>query len=115
MELNFYDHLRQFFGDEVGEEELRAIAVHAIAADVRNLKPAISQAVWSSRQQSAAGMTQAASADLEQARRLHGMYARALAEFQQITKQTIPADAVAGHDESNGRTEDDSDRTREHR
>ena len=53
IELNFSEHLRQFFGDEVADDELNTLAVHAIATDVRRLKPAISQAVWDSRQQSA--------------------------------------------------------------
>ena len=113
--MNFYEHLRQYFGDEVAEDELKTLAVHAIATDVRRLKPAISQAVWDSRQQSALGLTHTASTKLDEARQWHGMYVTALDEFKQITDLQLPAEAVAGHDESTGRTEDDSDSTREHR
>ncbi|MBN4064347.1 hypothetical protein JYU04_01275 [Dehalococcoides mccartyi] len=113
--MNFTEHLRQFFNDEVADDELRTLGVHAIATDVRRLKPAISQAVWDARQQSAIGSQSGASMRLEEARQLHGMYITALDEFRQITEITSPADAVAGHNESTRRTEHDSDRTREHR
>ena len=113
--MNFAEHLRQFFGDEVADEELSTLAMHAIATDVRRLKPAISQAVWDSRQQSALGVEENAGAvRLGEARQLHAMYVTALNEFGQITKTQLPAEAVAGHDESTGRTEDDSDSSREH-
>ena len=115
--MNFMDHLRQFFGDEVAGDELKTLAVHSIANDVRRLKPAISQAVWDARQQSAltddAGAS-AGSGRLNEARQLHAMYVTALEEFRQITQTQLPAEAVAGHDESTGRTEDDSDSSREH-
>jgi len=114
--MNFVDHLRQFFGDEVSGEELNALAVHAIASDVRKLKPAISQAVWDSRQlASVEGGNNRAITRLNEARQLHAMYIAALNEFKLVTVKTNPAEAVAGHDESTGRTEDDSDSTREHR
>ena len=116
--MNFTEHLRQFFGDDVADDELNTLAVHAIATDVRMLKPAISQAVWDSRQQSAlAGEadTNAGVGRLSEARKLHAMYVAALDEFRQITETQFPAEAVAGHNESTGRTEDDSDSTREHR
>jgi hypothetical protein len=119
--MNFVEHLRQFFGDEVADDELKNLAVHAIANDVRKLKPAISQAVWDSRQRSAmAGGDSHGVEQLNQARALHSMYCKALEEFSQITElqKQQPAEAVAGHNESHdslGRTEDDSDSTREHR
>jgi hypothetical protein len=116
--MDYYQHLRQFFGDEVTDDELKTIAVHTIATDVRRLKPAISQAVWDARQQSAQGFSSNASAKLDEARQWHGMYVAALDEFKQITELQLPAEAVAGHDESSesvGRTENDSDRTLEHR
>jgi NAD(P)H-hydrate repair Nnr-like enzyme with NAD(P)H-hydrate epimerase domain len=114
-EMNFTEHLRQFFSDEVADDELKQLAVHAIANDVRKLKPAISQAVWEARQQSALGTGVNNGADgLSDARQLHGMYLAALDEFTQITQTQLPAEAVAGHDESTRRTEDDSDSTREH-
>ena len=117
--MNFIDHLRQFFDTEVADDELKTLAIHAIANDVRRLKPAISQAVWDSRQQSALdpnlneGSGKSA-ARLSDARQLHAMYVAALEEFRQITQTQLPAEAVAGHDESTGRTEDDSDSSREH-
>jgi hypothetical protein len=114
IEMNFTEHLRQFFGDDVANDELNTLAVNAIATDVRRLKPAISQAVWDSRQQSArAGDTEtnAGSGRLSEARQLRAMYVVALNEFRQITEIQLPAEAVAGHDESTGRTEDDSDST----
>ena len=116
--MNFVEHLRQFFGDEVADDELKTLAVHAIANDVRKLKPAISQAVWDSRQLSAlSGSENHGVEQLNQARTLHAMYATALEEFSQITElqNQQPAEAVAGHDESTRRTENDSDSTREHR
>lgn len=116
--MNFTDHLRQFFGDEVADDELKNFAVHAIAADVRRLKPAISQAVWDSRQQAGLeGGGDHAVARLNEARQLHVMYTAALGEFELITEENFPVGAVAGHDESSesiGRTEDDSDSTPEH-
>ena len=115
--MNFAEHLRQFFGDEVAEEELKTLAVHAIASDVRRLKTAICQAVWDSRQQSALageGSVDTGSVRLSEARQLHSMYVAALDEFRQITETQLPAEAVAGHNESTGRTEDDSDSSREH-
>jgi hypothetical protein len=120
--MNFSEHLRQFFGNEVGDEELKTIAMHAIATDVRRLKPAISQAVWDSRQESALAalvtgsgdsIADAGSGRLNEARQLHSMYVAALDEFSQITEIQLPVEAVAGHEESTGRTEDDSDSTRE--
>ena len=83
---------------------------------MRRLKPAISQAVWDARQQSVMGVdatVDAGAGRLNEARQLHGMYLAALNEFRQITEIQLPAEAVAGHDESTGRTEDDSDSTRE--
>ena len=113
--MNFTHHLRQFFSDEIAEDELKSLAIHAIANDVRRLKPAISQAVWDARQHSALGTDVNGGADrLAEARQLHSMYTTALEEFRQITKTQIPAEAVAGHDESTGRTENDSDSSREH-
>ena len=88
--MNFIDHLRQFFDTEVDDAELRALAVHAIAADVRRLKPAISQAVWDARQQTATGAGASVSPErLNEARQLHGMYLSALNEFRQITKNWL--------------------------
>jgi len=114
--MNYLEHLRQFFGEEVADDELTSMAVHAIAADVRRLKPAIGQAVWDARQQSAIAGGETNSANrLNEARQLHGMYVKALEEFNRITEIQVPAEAVAGHNESIGRTEDDSDSTREHR
>lgn len=112
-EMNFIDHLRQFFDDEVADDELKTMAVYAIANDIRRLKPAISQAVWDSRQGSAVG-SDSRTARLNEARQLKVMYETALDEYRQITQTQLPAEAVAGHDESTGRTEDDSDSTREH-
>ena len=113
--MNFTEHLRQFFDEEVADDELNNLAVHAIANDVRRLKPAISEAVWDSRQQAAlVGGGNQAVARLNDARQLHSMYAAALDEFKLVTENNIPAEAVAGHDESIGRTEDDSDSSREH-
>ncbi|MEE8045525.1 MAG: hypothetical protein V3T49_01660 [Dehalococcoidia bacterium] len=112
--MNYVDHLRQFFGDEVADEELIQLAVHSIANDVRRLKPAICQAVWDARQRAAMGTDVNRSAGLlSEARQLHTMYVAALDEFRQITETKLPAEAVAGHDESTGRTGDDSDSTRE--
>jgi hypothetical protein len=114
-DMNFTDHLRQFFGTEVADDELKSLAIHAIANDVRRLKPAICQAVWDARQQSALGAEVNGGADrLAEARQLHAMYTQALGEFKQITQTQLPAEAVAGHDESTGRTENDSDSSREH-
>jgi hypothetical protein len=113
-ELKYLDDLRQFFDSEVADEELRTLAIHAMANDVRRLKPAISQAVWDSRQQSALGVDSGVD-HLNEARQLHAMYSTALDEFRQITETQYPAEAVAGHDESTGRAEDDSDSTRESR
>jgi hypothetical protein len=105
QEMNFFDHLRQFFGDEVAQEEWNTLAIHAIAADVRRLKPAICEAVWESRQRSAlTGNEKQGASRLNEARQLHSMYLAALDEFKQITEQQVPAGAVAGHDESTGRT-----------
>jgi hypothetical protein len=112
--MNYLNHLRQFFDEEVDDAELKALAVHAIATDVRRLKPAISQAIWDSRQQAVIGAA-SGSDRLNEARQLHSMYARALDEFRQITELTAPAEAVAGHGESTGRTENDSDSASEHR
>ena len=99
--MNYLDHLRQFFDNEVAADELTALAVHAIANDIRRLKPAISQAVWDSRQGSVMGSDNGA-ARLNEARQLQAMYAFALAEYRQITETQIPAEAVAGHAESDG-------------
>lgn len=100
-EVNYLDHLRQFFDDEVADDELTALAVHAIANDIRRLKPAISQAVWDSRQGSGIG-AENGTARLNEARQLQAMYAKALGEYQQITETKQPAEAVAGHAESDG-------------
>ncbi len=113
--MNFSEHLRQFFGDEVADEELKTLATHAVATDVRRLKPAICQAVWDSRQQSALGAGDNASNRLSEARYLHSMYSVALDEFRQLTESKQTAEAVADHNESDGRTKDDRDRAREHR
>ena len=78
-EVNYLDHLRQFFDDEVADDELTALAVHAIANDIRRLKPAISQAVWDSRQGSGIG-AENGTARLNEARQLQAMYAKALGE-----------------------------------
>ncbi len=115
--MKFTEHLRQFFGEEVAEAELADLAVHAIATDVRRLKPAISQAVWDARQQSTLGEQSGATSRLDDARQLREMYDSAIEEFRQITELPTPAEAVAGHNDSSesiGRTEDDSDSTREH-
>ena len=114
-EMNFFDHLRQFFDIEVDADELTALAVHAIANDIRRLKPAISQAVWDSRQSSAIGPDNGA-ARLNEARQLQAMYATALGEYRQLTDTQYPAEAVAGHAESDGgpKNSGDSDRTGEH-
>lgn len=115
--MKFIEHLRQFFGEEVTETELSDLAIHAIATDVRRLKPAISQAVWDARQQSTLGAQSGATSRLDDARQLREMYDAAIEEFRQITELPTPAEAVAGHDESSesiGRTENDSDSTREH-
>lgn len=113
--MNFIDHLRQFFDVEVADDELKTLAVHAIANDIRRLKPAISQAVWDSRQSSAIG-TDSGAVRLNEARQLHTMYTNALGEYRQITDTQIPVEAVAGHAESDGGTKNsgDSDSTGEH-
>jgi len=113
-ELNFIDHLRQFFDVEVADDELKALAVYAIANDIRRLKPAISQAVWDSRQGSTGGADSGV-ARLNEARQLRAMYATALSEYRAITETQTPVVAVAGHSESNGGLNSgDSDSTREH-
>ena len=114
-ELNYLDHLRQFFDAEVADDELTALAVHAIANDIRRLKPAISQAVWDSRQSSATG-TDGGAARLSEARKLHAMYTRALGEYREITDTQTPVEAVAGHAESDGgpKNSGDCDSTGEH-
>ena len=99
--MNYLDHLRQFFDDEVADDELTALAVHAIANDIRRLKPAISQAVWDSRQGAAIGAENGA-VRLNEARQLQAMYANALGEYRQITETKQPAEAVAGNAESDG-------------
>ncbi len=113
--MNFIDHLRQFFDVEVADDELKALAVHSIANDIRRLKPAISQAVWDSRQSSAIG-TDSGVARLNEARQLHAMYTNALGEYRQITDTQIPVEAVTGHAESNGgpKNSGDCDSTGEH-
>ncbi|MCH8911314.1 MAG: hypothetical protein IH867_11355 [Chloroflexi bacterium] len=114
-EMNYLDHLRQFFDAEVANDELTALAVHAIANDIRRLKPAISQAVWDSRQGSATG-TDSGVARLNEARQLHAMYTNALGEYRQLTDTHHPAEAVAGHAESDGgpKNSGDRDSTGEH-
>ena len=113
--MNYLDHLRQFFDKEVADDELTALAVYAIANDIRRLKPAISQAVWDSRQGSVIGSDNGA-ARLNEARQLHAMYTNALGEYRQITDTQLPAEAVAGHAESDGgpKNSGDSDSTGEH-
>ena len=126
-ELNFTDHLRQFFNDEVTDDELRSLAIHAIASDVRRLKPAIAQAVWDSRQHAALGAdvgtaertsegvasstpgTSRSSNRLFEARQLHAMYIRALENFKQITDSQTPEGAVAGHLETDGKVDGGGD------
>ncbi len=113
--MNYLDHLRQFFDVEVAGDELTALAVHAIANDIRRLKPAISQTVWDSRQSSAFG-TDGGAARLNEARQLRAMYIRALGEYREITETRNPVEAAAGHAESNGgpKYSGDSDSTGEH-
>ena len=113
--MNYLDHLRQFFDDEVADDELKALAAYAIANDIRRLKPAISQAVWDSRQNSAIG-TDSGVARLNEARQLQAMYATALGEYRAITETQLPVEAVAGHAESDGgpKNSGDSDSTGEH-
>ena len=113
--MNYIDHLRQFFDVEVADDELKALAVHAIANDIRKLKPAISQAVWDSRQGAAIG-SDSGVLRLNEARQLQAMYATALGEYRAITEIQIPAEAVAGHAESNGgpNNSGDCDSTGEH-
>ena len=113
-ELNYLDHLRQFFDAEVDDDELTALAVHAIANDVRRLKPAISQAVWDSRQSSAIGIGGGATR-LSEARQLREMYIKALGEYRLITDTQTPVEAVAGHAKSSGgqKNSGDSDSTGE--
>lgn len=114
-DMNFIDHLRQFFDVEVADDELKALAAYAIANDIRRLKPAISQAVWDSRQSAAVG-SNGGVVRLNEARQLQAMYAAALDEYRQITETQLPAEAVAGHAESDGGTKNsgDSDSTGEH-
>ncbi len=113
--MNYLDHLRQFFDVEVADDELKALAVHAIANDIRMLKPAISQAVWDSRQDSAIG-TDSGVVRLNEARQLQAMYASALGEYRAITNTQSPVEAVTGHVESNGgpKNSGDCDSTGEH-
>jgi hypothetical protein len=115
-DLNYLDHLRQFFDVEVDDDELKALAVHALANDIRRLKPAISQAVWDSRQGNAIGTDNRANR-LREARQLQVLYTSALSEYRQITNTQPPAEAVAGHTESNGgpTNSGDSDSTGERR
>ncbi len=114
-DMNYLDHLRQFFDSEVADDELKALAVHALANDIRRLKPAISQALWDSRQASALASDRGV-VRLGEARQLQAMYAFALAEYRQITETQIPAEAVAGHAESDGgpKNSGDCDSTGEH-
>ena len=92
--MQYVEQLKVFLGAGVDDEELRATARAAVAADVRELKVAIAGRVWKARQRSAAGDQPAAAALLAHARQLQGEYEAALAEFATLAAGGPPAQAA---------------------
>jgi hypothetical protein len=88
--MSYVEQLRQFLGESVDEGELRAVAAHAIAADVRRLKAAIAGRVWEARQL-ARDMPDDAAQQLVAAKSLLARYQRALDEYALVTGRVSAA------------------------
>ncbi len=83
QDIGYLDHMRQFLDESVDEQELRTLALSAIAASVRRLKQSIAASVWEARQLAAAHDPGAA-AHLDRARRLKNSYDAAIDEYRRI-------------------------------
>lgn len=81
--MKFVEHLGQFFGESVEPQELKALAMAAIAGEVRRLKLAIAAQVWRSRQCSGDAPEESA-ASLQAARELMARYQAALTEYGDV-------------------------------
>ncbi|MEX0763227.1 MAG: hypothetical protein WD208_03145 [Dehalococcoidia bacterium] len=87
QDMGYLDHMRQFLDESVDEQELRTLALSAIAGSVRRLKQSIAVSVWEARQLAAA-QDAGAAAHLDRARRLKDSYDAAMDEYRQIRSLT---------------------------